>query len=70
MEANLKKGMGGICLELDVQSQVGGRIFDVDGQRGGGLENWTIFMDTICVSSLDIHRKIPVLASFLVKLQT
>ena len=29
-----------------------GKILDIDGQGGGGLENWTIFMDVICVSSL------------------
>ena len=39
-------------LKLDVQGQGGGRILDVDGQGGGGFENWTIFMDVICVSSL------------------
>ena len=26
--------------------------FGYNGQEGGGLENWTIFMDVICVSSL------------------
>ena len=46
---------GGVRLKLDVQCQEGGRILDVDGQGvkwGGGLENWTIFMDVTCVSSL------------------
>ena len=33
-------------------------MLDVDGQRGwGGLENWTIFMDVICVLSLTYHDK-------------
>ena len=42
-----------VCLELEVQGQGDGRILDFDGQGGvGGLENWTIFMDVICVSSL------------------
>ena len=39
----------GVRLELDVQSQGGGRILDVDGQGGvGGLENSRIFMDVTC----------------------
>ena len=44
----------------------GGRILEVDGQREGGrsggrggLENWTIFMDVKCVSSLRRKLKIP-----------
>ena len=46
---------GGICLKLDVQGQGGGRILDIDGQGGvGGLENWTILMDVICISSLPV----------------
>ena len=40
-------------MKLDVQGQGGGRISDVDGRRGvGGLENWTFFVDVICVSFL------------------
>ena len=42
----------GVRLILDVQSQGGETISDVDGQGVGGLENWTIFMDVICVSSI------------------
>ena len=45
---------GGFRLKLDVQGQGVGRISDVDGQGQGGLENWTIFMDVICVSSLKV----------------
>ena len=41
-----------VRLKLYVQGQGGDRILDVDGQGGGTLENWTIFMDVICVSSL------------------
>ena len=41
----------GVRLKLDVQSQGGGRILDVDRQGCGGLENWTILMDVIYVSS-------------------
>lgn len=41
---------------MDVQGQRGERSLDVDGQGGfgggGGLKNWIIFMDVICVSSL------------------
>ena len=38
---------------MDVQGQGSGRILDVDGQGGVEvLENWTIFMDVICVLSL------------------
>ena len=41
-----------VRLILDVQGQEGGRILDVYGQRGvEGLENWTIFLDVIYVSS-------------------
>ena len=43
---------GGVRLKLDVQGQGGGWILDVDGQGGGGLENWIIFMDVKCLSSL------------------
>ena len=39
---------GGVCLKLDVQCQEGGQGV----KWGGGLENWTIFMDVTCVSSL------------------
>ena len=49
---------GGIFLKFDVQSQKGGRILNVDGQGGvEGLENWTIFMDVICASSLTTTAK-------------
>ena len=45
----------GVCLKLDVQGQGGGLILDIDGQGGvGGLDNWTIFMGIIHVSSLKI----------------
>ena len=38
---------------MDVQAQGSERILKVDGQGGwGGLENWIIFMDVICVSYL------------------
>ena len=46
---------GGVHLKLVVQGQGGGRILYVIRQGGGGeggFENWTIFMDVICVSSL------------------
>ena len=46
---------GGVCLKSDVQGRGGGRILDEAGQGGRGLENWTIFMEVICVSSLKIH---------------
>ena len=44
-------------MKLAVQGQGDGKILDVAGQarREGGrvvLENWIIFMDVICVSSL------------------
>ena len=40
----------GVRSKLDARSQGGGRSLDVDDQRGlRGLENWTIFMDVICV---------------------
>ena len=45
-------GGGGFRLKMNSASQGGGRILDLDRQRGGGLENWTIFMGVICVSSL------------------
>ena len=41
----------GVRLKLRVQGQGGERTLDVDGQGGGGLKNWTVFMDVICVSS-------------------
>ena len=44
-------GWGEVRLKLDVQGQASGRILDADGQGIGGLENGTIFMDVICVSS-------------------
>ena len=43
----------GIRLKLDVQGQGGRIILDVDVQEGGGLQNWTIFTDVICASSLN-----------------
>ena len=45
----------GVRLKLEVQDQGDGRISDVAGQGGGGvrgLENWTTFMDVICLLSL------------------
>ena len=42
-------GWGGIPLKLDIQGQGGGRILDVDGQEGEGVENWIIFMEVIYV---------------------
>ena len=47
-------GEGGrVRLKLDVQGQEIGGISDADRQDGvGGLENWRIFMDIICVLSL------------------
>ena len=45
-------------MELDVQGQGSGRILDVDGQWVWSLENWTIFMDVICVSSLTVPLKV------------
>ena len=50
-----EEGKGaGFGSKLDVQGQDGGRISDIDGQGVGGLENWTIFMDVIWVSSLTV----------------
>ena len=43
---------GRVRLKLDVQCQADRRISNVDGQGMGGLENWTVFMDVVCVSSL------------------
>ena len=40
----------------DVQGQGGGKILDVDGQELRILENYTIFMDVICVSPLMIFK--------------
>ena len=45
-------GEGGVHLKLDVQDQGGVKVLDVDGQGSGALENDTIFMEVICVSSL------------------
>ena len=42
-------------MKLDFQGQGGGRILDVDV---GGLENWTVFMYVICVSSLNYKKVI------------
>ena len=39
-------------IKLDVHGQESGKNLDLDGQGVGGLENWTIFMDVICVSFL------------------
>ena len=55
----------GFFLKLDVQGQEGAIILDVDGLEVGGLENWTILMDVICVSiktkktssPLEVHFK-------------
>ena len=47
---------GGIRLNVDVQGQGGGRMLDVVWTRGmGGLENWTVFKDVTCVSSLIVR---------------
>ena len=43
---------GGVRLKLDVQGQGGAKILEADGQGDGGVENWTIFIEVICVSSL------------------
>ena len=47
-------------LKLDVQGQGGGKSLDVGGEWGrwgvGGLENYAIFMDVICVSSLTLKQ--------------
>ena len=57
----------GVRLKLDVQVQAGGRIVDVDGQGGvEGLENWTISMDVICVSSLTVTPEVQVSRSAIV----
>ena len=40
----------------DVQGQGGGKILDVDGQGLRILENYTILMDVICVSSIMIFK--------------
>ena len=54
-----------VCLKLDVQSQEGGRILDVNGQGGvRGLENWTILMDVIRVSSLTCKTPFFVIGPF------
>ena len=49
-------------LKLDVEGQGGGRISGVDGEGGRVecLENWTIFMDVICVSFFIIVVLIPI----------
>ena len=44
----------GIRLELDVQGQGGEIILDVDGQGGRGLKKWTIFMDVMYASLLNL----------------
>ena len=38
-----------VRLKLYVQGQEGEKISDVYGQGVTSLENWTIFMDVICV---------------------
>ena len=45
-------GGWGVRLKLNERGQEGGNILDVDRQGVGDLENYTIFMDVICVSSL------------------
>ena len=45
-------GEGRVGLKLYVQGQRGGTISYVDGQGGRGPENYTFFMDVVCVSSL------------------
>ena len=42
----------GICLKLVVQGQGDRKILNVDELGVGGLGNWTIFMEVICVSFL------------------
>ena len=46
---------GGVRLKLDFQDQGSRRILGVSVQvmvvGGGGLENWSIFVDAICASS-------------------
>ena len=49
---HLEKGGEGVHMKLDVHGQEIGKNVDLDGQGVGGLENWTIFMDVICVSFL------------------
>lgn len=39
-------------MKSDVLGQEGGRILDIDEQGLWGLENWTTFMDVICISSV------------------
>ena len=48
-------------MKLGVQSQGGGRIMDVNGQGGlgRGLENWTIFLNVICLSFLNVFYRCP-----------
>ena len=41
----------GSHLKWDAQGEQDGRILDVYGQEVRSLENWTIFMDVICVIS-------------------
>ena len=48
----------GVCSNLDVQGQGSGKNLDVVEQGVGGLENWTIFMDVMCVSSLNIKHDV------------
>ena len=43
-----------VSFEIGRPRSSGGRILDVHGQGVGGLENWTIFMDVICVSCLRV----------------
>ena len=52
MTSTMREGEWG----KDVQGQGGGKILDVDGQGLRILENYTIFMDVICVSSLMIFK--------------
>ena len=48
----------GVRLKLDVQGQGVADEFRTYMDKGmGGLENWKIFMDVICVPSLSSHRR-------------
>ena len=48
-----------VSFEIGRPKSSGGRILGVHGQGVGGLENWTIFMDVICVSSLRVQLFFP-----------
>ena len=50
---------GWVRLKLDFQGQEGGKMLDVAGQVGRGvLENWTVFLDVICVSLLNNSKSL------------